>query len=85
MATDEASDEADEYSVACRFQVLYDVREADDLSDDNYAQFAHFNAVFQGWPYFHELLDSVHSRPRITAPIVPSLPIPRIPEEDTRG
>jgi preprotein translocase subunit SecB len=61
------------YELVAEFRVTYDVASVDPLDDDDVNQFAHWNAVFNVWPYWREYLASTLNRaglPRFVAPVM---------------
>jgi hypothetical protein len=82
--------EGDEpYELIGRFRATYTLEAGPDLDDDDLEQFAHWNAVFNAWPYWREYVASTLSRahlPPLTVPVmrVPSGLVRQPPPEQER-
>jgi hypothetical protein len=66
------------YRLVARFRLLYAVKSEQRLKRADIDQFAHWNAVFNAWPYWREYLASTLNRaqlPRFVAPVMP-VPMP---------
>lgn len=69
------------YRLIARFRLLYLVRSDERLKRADIEQFAHWNAVFNAWPYWREYLSSSINRaqlPRFVAPVM-GVPAPGAP------
>lgn len=64
------------YSVIARFRLLYSVGEGEPLPDTDFEQFAHWNAMFNAWPYWREYLSSTINRANLPRFLVPVMGIP---------
>ena len=65
------------YQLVARFRLTYEVKDASELSDQDFKQFVFFNAMFNAWPYWREYLSSTVNRaglPRFVAPVM-GLPV----------
>lgn len=80
FATVFASEEAGEdppYNLVARFRLLYSVSGDDPVSADDLNQFAHWNALFNAWPYWREYLMNTIARAELEPFVVGVLGIPR--------
>lgn len=71
-------DRRDPYTLIAQFRLLYSVRGEEPLRRADIDQFAHWNALFNAWPYWREYLSSTINRaqlPRFVAPVM-RVPIP---------
>jgi preprotein translocase subunit SecB len=66
------------YNVIARFRLLYSVGEGDELSAADLEQFAHWNAMFNAWPYWREYLSSTVNRANLPRFIVPVMGVPLV-------
>ena len=72
FATDFGEQDAP-YNVVARFRLTYSVPPGTALTDDEIENFAHWNAVFNAWPYWREYLSSTINRaglPRFAVPVM---------------
>ncbi|GIU97431.1 MAG: hypothetical protein KatS3mg013_1234 [Actinomycetota bacterium] len=70
------------YTLVARFRLLYSVKSEERLRRSDIEQFAHWNAVFNAWPYWREYLASTLNRaqlPRFVAPVM------RVPMPDAQA
>jgi hypothetical protein len=61
------------YTLVARFRLMYQLRDSEELSDEDLAQFTCWNAVFNAWPYWREYFSSTINRaglPRIQVPVM---------------
>jgi hypothetical protein len=61
------------YNLVARFRLVYGVKSGEALEPEAVSQFANWNAVFNAWPYWRELLASMIERgqlPRFTLPVL---------------
>lgn len=65
------------YDLVARFRILYAVEPGDPLDEADLEQFAHWNAVFNAWPYWREYLSSTLNRAQLPQFVAPVLPVPR--------
>ena len=68
------------YRVMGRFRVLYALRPGEPLDGRDLDNFAHWNAVFNAWPYWREFLASTLGRTLLPPFVVPVLGVPRAPD-----
>lgn len=65
------------YSLVARFRLLYTVRSEERLKRSDLEQFAHWNAVFNAWPYWREYLSSTINRAHLPTFVAPVMRVPR--------
>ena len=65
------------YQMMAQFRLVYSITEGDALGDRDVAAFAHWNTVFNAWPYWREFLSSTLSRTRFQPFVAPVLGVPR--------
>ncbi len=70
------------YRVGAGFRVLYEVKGDDPLSSEDANQFAHWNALFNAWPYWREFLTSITNRAQLPQFVAPVMRMPRTAEQD---
>lgn len=61
------------YKIVGRFRLTYNIQPGDLLEKGDFEQFAHWNATFNAWPYWRELVGNFLSRsdlPRVTVPVM---------------
>lgn len=71
--------EPDPYTVIARFRLLYEVNPEVEPSNAELDQFAHWNAMFNAWPYWREYVASTINRahlPQFTVPVM-QVPMPK--------
>jgi hypothetical protein len=64
------------YSLTAQFRLVYDVRLGQPPAPEDLNQFAHWNAVFNAWPYWREYLSSTLNRARLRYFLVPVMGVP---------
>lgn len=67
------------FRVYAFFRLTYSLTDDKGLTEADFEQFGHWNAVFNAWPYFREYVSSTANRaglPRLT------LPVMRVPRAD---
>lgn len=65
------------YELIARFGLRYAISGDQPINEPDLNQFAHWNAVFNAWPYWRELASSTIARTGFKKLIVPVLPVPR--------
>lgn len=65
------------YELVARFGLRYAVKEGPPLADEDLEQFAHWNAVFNAWPFWRELASTTIARTDFDRFVVPVMPVPR--------
>lgn len=65
------------YRLTAQFRLTYDVNLPVRPADEDVRQFAHWNAVFNAWPYWREYLSSTLNRARLDRFLVPVMGVPR--------
>lgn len=70
----------DPWGIFALFRLEYTVEEGPDLADGDAEQFAHWNAVFNAWPYWREYVASTLSRAELPHFVVPVIGVPRPPD-----
>lgn len=75
-----AFDDEDEqpYSVVGRFRLAYDIAGEAIVNDEDLAQFVHWNAMFNAWPYWREFVSSQLARGQLPRFVVPVLGVPAV-------
>ncbi len=69
-------EEKEPYRLVARFRLLYLVGGEERLKKADIDQFAHWNAVFNAWPYWREYLASTLERAHLPPFIVPVMRVP---------
>lgn len=70
-------DDAEEpYSIVARFRLAYVLDDEAGFQEGDLNQFAHWNAVFNAWPYWREFVSSIADRGRLPRLVVPVMGIP---------
>lgn len=64
------------YTLVARFRLLYAVRSERRLKRADIEQFAHWNAVFNAWPYWREYLSSTLNRAQLPGFVAPVMGVP---------
>lgn len=64
------------YTLVARFRLLYSVRSERRLKRADIEQFAHWNAVFNAWPYWREYLASTLNRAQLPGFVAPVMHVP---------
>jgi hypothetical protein len=67
------------YSLVARFRLRYTLTGDAPLQEDQLANFAHWNAMFNAWPYWREYLSSTLNRSRLPQFMVPVMGVPTAP------
>lgn len=65
------------YSLVARFRLQYVVNGEEPLAAQELNNFAHWNAMFNAWPYWREYLSSTLNRSRLPQFLVPVMGVPR--------
>jgi hypothetical protein len=68
------------YELHTQFRLIYHVTDGGDLKRGELEQFAHWNAVFNAWPYWREYLSSTLNRAQLPRFMVPVMGVPRPPD-----
>lgn len=76
-------DEVEPYTIVGRFRLSYSIDDATDLEPSDFDQFAHWNAMFNAWPYWREFVSSIINRGRLPRFIVPVMGVPFGPSPQT--
>lgn len=76
--TDVQEDELPTASIRATFQLVYSVatEEEEAVSQDALNQFAHWNAVFNVWPFWREFLRDITGRTAVGPVLAPTFPMP---------
>jgi hypothetical protein len=75
---DPATEEDGEpYSLVARFRLEYSLDGSLEPSAEQADNFAHWNAVFNAWPYWREYLSSTLNRSRLPQFVAPVMRVPR--------
>ena len=69
-------DEPEGDQLAATYRVRYTVERSDALSEQDFHQFVHWNAVFNGWPYWRELVHSLTMRSDLGPVLTPVFKMP---------
>lgn len=73
------------YELTAGFRVVYSVKPGDPLTVEELSMFAHYNAVFNAWPYWREYLSSTINRAQLPRFILPVFRVPRThPNEESK-
>jgi hypothetical protein len=67
---------AEPFSLVAKFRLLYDVDPEFRPSALELDQFAHWNAMFNAWPYWREYLSSTINRAHLPQFVVPVMRVP---------
>jgi len=78
-----SDDAGSRVKLRARFRLVYRVGESG-LSATDFDQFAHWNAVFNAWPYWREVAQSTLARAGLDPLVMPVFRMPRA-EEPTAG
>ncbi|MCU1622072.1 MAG: preprotein translocase subunit SecB [Frankiales bacterium] len=70
-------EDGEPYSLVARFRLEYTLDGSLEPSPDEADNFAHWNAVFNAWPYWREYLSSTLNRSRLPQFVAPVMRIPR--------
>ena len=70
------ADEDGPYEIVARFRLTYELAPSDDISPGDMEQFAHWNAVFNAWPYWREYVASTLNRAHLPRFLVPVMGVP---------
>jgi len=70
------------YTLIARFRLLYQVNPDERLRREELEQFAHWNAMFNAWPYWREHVSSTINGAHLPQFVVPVM---RVPMPDGRG
>jgi hypothetical protein len=65
------------YDLRARFGLRYLLSDLDGVSDEDLDQFAHWNAVFNAWPFWREIVANTTARAGLPQVVVPVLGLPR--------
>ncbi len=68
--------EVADYVVYAEFRLQYTVARDEELTADDLSQFVHWNAVFNAWPYWRELLTNITMRTEIGPIVAPVFKMP---------
>lgn len=66
----------DPYTLIAQFRLLYQVTSEDRLERADIEQFAHWNAMFNAWPYWREYVSSTINRAHLSPFVVPVMRVP---------
>lgn len=81
MDDDEGEDvPAPPYQIVGRFRLSYSLAGDASFSDEELDQFAHWNAVFNAWPYWREFVSSMVNRGQLPRFLVPVMGVPKSAE-----
>ena len=69
------------YELIARFRLVYTVDEPDAVAEIDAANFAHWNALFNAWPYWREYLSSTINRAQLPRFVAPVMGVPRVGPE----
>lgn len=72
------------YEIFAEFRLRYSVVRHEDLIEDDLDQFVHWNAVFNAWPYWRELVTSLTARTSIGPVVAPVFKMPAAQAEGAR-
>lgn len=70
-------DQGKPYELFARFRATYALHDSEDVPKGAFDQFAHWNAVFNLWPYWREYLSSTMNRAQLPRFVVPVMAVPR--------
>lgn len=65
------------YSIVARFRLTYQLDTEDPPDPADVEQFAHWNAMFNAWPYWREFVASTINRGQLPRFVVPVMGVPR--------
>lgn len=65
------------YQIVGRFRLTYSLAGDESFSDEELDQFAHWNAVFNAWPYWREFVSSMVNRGQLPRFLVPVMGVPK--------
>lgn len=68
--------EVADYELFAEFRLQYSVARHKELTADDLSQFVHWNAVFNAWPYWRELLTNITMRTEIGPIVAPVFKMP---------
>lgn len=71
-------DGEDPYNIVGRFRLTYLLDTPEPLEDGDVSQFAHWNAMFNAWPYWREFFSSMVNRGRLPRFTVPVMGVPAV-------
>lgn len=78
VAGSEGEEQKVAYLFECRFRLMYSVDDPEEqLGGDDFDQFCHWNAVFNAWPYFREILQSTLPRAGFSPKVLPVFRMPK--------
>lgn len=77
LVTFGVSPEPDHWTLIATYRLIYRLRDGETLAASDLKQFAHWNAVFNAWPYWRELLGSTLWRAGLPPVLAPVLGVPR--------
>lgn len=77
----EEAGEQPPYSLIARFRLLYTISGDEPPTDYELSQFAHWNALFNAWPYWREYLMNTIARAELEPFVVGVMGIPRWEEQ----
>jgi hypothetical protein len=69
--------EPEPYELYARFRLLYALQDGAELDEADVNLFAHWNSVFNAWPYWREYLSSTINRAQLPRFVVPVMGVPR--------
>lgn len=76
-------DDEQPYSIVGRFRITYLIDGDEAVSEADVEQFAHWNAMFNAWPYWREFVSSTINRGHLPRFVVPVMGVPAVrPPED---
>lgn len=64
------------YNIIARFRLLYSVNPDVTPTRDEINQFAHWNAMFNAWPYWREYVSSTINRAHLPQFVIPVMKVP---------
>lgn len=70
------------YSIVARFRLTYRLDTEDPPDPGDVEQFAHWNAMFNAWPYWREFVASIINRGQLPRFVVPVMGVPRAAPDD---
>ena len=65
------------YEVRAAFRLLYELQPGEELENEDLANFAYWNALFNAWPYWREYLSSTVNRGHLPQFVAPVMGLPR--------
>jgi hypothetical protein len=66
------------YRILARFRLTYSIAQGDSLLESDVEQFAHWNAMFNAWPYWREYVSSTLNRGQLPRFVVPVMGVPAV-------